>query len=42
MKEVFHISGMKCREQIVFAGTRGKTELPKRVIKKIEKVINNL
>lgn len=36
MHEFFHISGMKCRGKVVFAGTRGKNEVPKRVVKKIE------
>ena len=40
MNEVFHISGMKCRSKIVFAGTKGKSELPKSVVKKIKRVFN--
>lgn len=36
MKEVFHISGMKCMGTGVYAGTRGKTGIPPRVINKLK------
>lgn len=36
MYEFFHIAGMKCRGKVTFAGTRGKTQVPAKVAKKIE------
>lgn len=42
MEEVMKVSGMKCAGKIIFAGTRGKTEVPasvkKRIISKISAV----
>lgn len=35
MREVMHISGMTCAGKVVFAGTKGKTELPQSVQHKI-------
>lgn len=40
MDEVLHISGMKCRGKVIFAGTRNKNQLPQKVINKITKLIN--
>lgn len=37
MKEVFHISGMKCMGTVVYAGTRGKTEIPPKVVKQLKR-----
>lgn len=37
MNEALHISGMKCAGKVVFAGTKGKTQLPKTVENKIKK-----
>lgn len=37
MNEALHISGMTCAGKVVFAGTRGKTELPKSVQTQIER-----
>lgn len=39
MYEFFHISGMKCRGRITFAGTRGLNTVPKHIAKKIERLI---
>lgn len=39
MREFFHVAGMKCRGKIVFAGTRGKTQPPERILKKIRSLI---
>ena len=39
MKEFFHTSGMKPIGKIIFAGTRGKAEIPKAIIKKIDDCI---
>ena len=36
MKEFFHISGMKCMGTVVFAGTRGQSQVPLRVKRNIE------
>lgn len=36
MREFFHISGMKCMGTVVFAGTRGKTQIPAHVIRKLK------
>jgi multimeric flavodoxin WrbA len=38
MKEFFHISGMKKLGQVVFAGSRNKTELPPAIRKKIARI----
>lgn len=35
MNEFFAVSGMKCMGKVVFAGTRGKTELPPHIDKKL-------
>lgn len=35
MNEALHISGMTCRGKVIFAGTRGKSELPQSIQKKI-------
>lgn len=40
MKEFFHISGMKLKGKIIFAGTRDKDEIPQKIIDKINSVIN--
>lgn len=40
MKEFFHISGMKMRATIVFAGTRSKNNIPDKIISKINSSIN--
>lgn len=37
MREVFHIAGMRCRGQVVFAGTRGKTRPPERILRRIRR-----
>ena len=39
MYEFFHTSGMKCRGKITFAGTRGKNQVPKKIVKRIESLI---
>jgi len=39
MKEFFHISGMKCKGKVVFAGTRNKNQLPDKIKLKIESLI---
>lgn len=39
MKEFYHISGMKCAGKVTFAGTRGKTELPAGVEKRIARCV---
>lgn len=36
MNEFFHTSGMRCKGKIVFAGTRGKNQIPSRIVEKIE------
>lgn len=36
MKEFFHISGMSCMGKIVFAGTRGKTQAPSHITRKVK------
>lgn len=41
MNEVMHISGMTCAGKIIFAGTRGRTEPPNNVLRKIQKAINH-
>jgi multimeric flavodoxin WrbA len=38
MTEFFHISGMKKLGQVVFAGSRGKTEIPPVIRKKIARI----
>lgn len=38
MKEFFHTAGMTCRGKVVFAGTRGKTALPGKIVRKIERL----
>lgn len=38
MYEFFHTAGMKCRGKVVFAGTRGKNEIPNNIVRKIEKL----
>ncbi|MDR1514438.1 MAG: flavodoxin family protein [Synergistaceae bacterium] len=38
MKEFFHIAGMKKLGQVVFAGSRNKTELPPAIRKKIARI----
>lgn len=40
MREFFHISGMKSLGNVVFAGTRGKDQIPQRLIRKIESKIS--
>lgn len=35
MREFFRTAGMKCRGKIVFAGTRGKTQVPERITTRI-------
>lgn len=42
MNEFFHISGMSCIGKVVFAGTRGKDEVPQPIAKKIEKKIRRV
>lgn len=37
MREFFHVSGMRCMGTVVFAGTRGKTQIPSGVIKKLKR-----
>ena len=39
MNEVMHISGMTHRGNVVFAGTRNKTEIPSKVLNKIKRLI---
>ena len=39
MKEFFHISGMKCKGKIIFAGTR-KKEISASIIRKITKIVS--
>lgn len=39
IKEFFHVSGMKFRGKVVFAGTRGKNKIPYFVEKKINTLI---
>lgn len=36
MHEFFHVSGMKCKGKVVFAGTRGKETVPGHIVKKVE------
>jgi multimeric flavodoxin WrbA len=38
MKEFFHISGMKCMGKVVYAGTRGKTQVPERIRRRIARL----
>ncbi|MDL2288547.1 flavodoxin family protein [Oscillospiraceae bacterium OttesenSCG-928-F05] len=38
MYEFFHTAGMKCRGKITFAGTRGKTQVPTKIVEKIERL----
>lgn len=40
MREFFHIAGMKSIGNVVFAGTRGKNQIPKQIIKQIENKIH--
>lgn len=39
MKEFFHISGMRYRGKVIFAGTRQKDKIPKSIINKIDGLI---
>lgn len=39
MYEFFHTSGMRCRGKVVFAGTRGKNQVPDSIVKKIETLL---
>ncbi|MCL1964196.1 MAG: flavodoxin family protein [Firmicutes bacterium] len=40
MKEFFHISGMKCKGIVVFAGTRKAKEIPAGIVRKITKLVS--
>lgn len=40
MKEFYHVSGMKCIGKVIFAGTRGKTQVPNKIENKIKKIFS--